>query len=232
MVLEKQPSPPAAEESIPPGAEKMRVHRELKLPQTILPEGDYVFRDRASLSALLIRAAGERQALLSEKWNSIDFTRQMALLIQEEHSSGGYRVEILSIWKCATEIIVEIKDLYPDQGVVTTAFTYPRAFAVVNRSELPVRFLRRDRPWSKEGGKRQPPAAHSADPRPEIRARVDGIIARATAAIGCDEERMALLFENEIDSLLEVCLNTYDRPPLEEIRQILASIAPPTPPCA
>ena len=124
----------------------MRIHWELKL-QIHTPSkctGDFLFRDREAFSEYLIRASNPERAALCEKWNGIDFSRQMAVLVLEEHSTGGYGVRILGIWKCATEILVEILDQVPGPGgAVTEAFSYPIASAVVNRSPLPVRFLRR-----------------------------------------------------------------------------------------
>src|SRR5262245_60847915 len=82
-------------QTIPPGAERMRIHWKLKLPHLQKCQGDYVFRDRESFRALLTRAsAGESRPVPYEKWNSIDFSRQMALLAVEEHSTSGYGVEI------------------------------------------------------------------------------------------------------------------------------------------
>jgi hypothetical protein len=74
---------------------------------------------------------------------------------------------------------------------------------------------------------RQPPAACSPDPRLEIRDRVDRMMAHARPLVELDLERFKQFLESEIDLMLEACLNDYVRPPLEELRQLLASVDPP-----
>ena len=130
----------------------MRVHWKLKLPRMGKCQGDYVFRDRESFKTFLSRAsASDSRSVPYEKWNSLDFSRQMALLTIEEHSHSGNDVQILGVWKCATEIIVEVLDRYTTSEVVLPAFGYPWASAAVNCSELPIRFLRRRKAWGDEG---------------------------------------------------------------------------------
>jgi len=84
-----------------------------------------------------------------EEWNSIDFRRQMALIVAEDHPTGGYDLRILGVWKCASEVLVEVLREIPGPAqALTQAVTSPWTSAVVNRSDLPVRFIRRTRTGS------------------------------------------------------------------------------------
>ena len=138
-----------ASQRIPEGAQELRIHRELKLPYMAKGQGDYCLRDRESFTALLGKVAPPAAVGKYEEWNGIDFARQMALVAVEEHSSGGDEVRIQGVWQSPSEILVDVLDIVPDPGTpVTMAFTYPWASAVVNRSKLPVRFLRRRQTWT------------------------------------------------------------------------------------
>lgn len=122
----------------------MRVHWELKLPPMAGCQGTYVFREREAFAELLTRAAGESDARRYEKWNAIDFRRQMAILVVEHRWTRERPIQVIGVWKCPSEAIVEVLENLPDPGSVTMPASWsPVASAVVNRCDLPVRFVRR-----------------------------------------------------------------------------------------
>lgn len=144
-------TPPAVvtrEPEIPAVAERLKIHWKMKLPHMAKGVGEHVIRDRDALEALFRRACGEERARLYQKWNGIDFGREMAVIAVEEHSTYGYDHEIQAVWKAGAEIVVEILAHYPAPGsVVPQAFSWPASGVVIARSDLPVRFV-----WHRKAG--------------------------------------------------------------------------------
>jgi hypothetical protein len=56
--------------------------------------------------------------------------------------SGGYAVVFGSIQEFNAEIVVEAYELMPGEDcIVTTGLTYPIGYALIRRTEKPVRFV-------------------------------------------------------------------------------------------
>ena len=125
--------PPAA--ALPTDAKPVRIHWSLKLPEP-RTEGDYVMRDDASFASWV----GDRKYVT---WNSLDFKRQMAIVVARSYTSSGWYLSIQSIWETAKEILVFVNETGPALGEITCPLCTNAALGVaVNRSDLPVRFER------------------------------------------------------------------------------------------
>ncbi len=137
--------PPAVltpEPEIPAGAAVLKIHWRMKLPHMAKGVGEHVIRERDALEVLFRRVCGEERTRLYQKWNGIDFGRQMAVIAVEEHSTYGYDHEIQAVWKTGSEIVVEILAQPPASGsVVPQAFSWPASGIVLARSDLPVRLV-------------------------------------------------------------------------------------------
>jgi hypothetical protein len=106
-----------------------------------LAPGEYVVRSAWEFHELLSRVCNEKQALNFEKWNAVDFEKQMLLIGVYEAMSGGHELRIHAVWQSKNEIVVEVHGLYPGAGAVTCATELLSDSVRVPRSELPVRFF-------------------------------------------------------------------------------------------
>jgi hypothetical protein len=73
----------------------------------------------------------------------IDWQRNMMLVIAlGSRRSGGYAVVFGSIYESNAEIRVEVYEMMPGEDcVVTTGVTYPMGYALIRRTEKPVRIV-------------------------------------------------------------------------------------------
>ena len=119
----------------------MHIHWVLKLPD-LRRDGDHVHRDAESFRALLETCGDAKQARLHEKWNALDFRRQMAIVVMHTYGNTGHDHAITSVWKTDREILVVVARRHPAHGAkVFLSFTHPTSGVAINRSDLPVRFI-------------------------------------------------------------------------------------------
>lgn len=124
----------------PEGSQEMRIHWKLKLPELHGRDGDHVVRDREGFRSLLSEC-GERDFSRWERWNSIEWRRQMAIVAVRTFSCGGSTISIDSVWRTETEIVVFLRCTGSWGEPVTQAVEFWTVGVVVNRCDLPVRFV-------------------------------------------------------------------------------------------
>ncbi|MCK6470607.1 MAG: hypothetical protein L6R28_02565 [Planctomycetes bacterium] len=122
--------------AVPPGAEPLRVHWRLKLPDQLsaAQAGDFVFR---SASDFVMYLGTEKSHYA--RWNGVDFSKQMAVLAARILPGNGGDLEIVSAWKADGRVTVCVRLVTPKAKANGERLGHIDG-VVLDRCDLPVDF--------------------------------------------------------------------------------------------
>lgn len=127
---------PASPFAVPPGAEPLRIHWRLKLPEQLSASqaGDFVFR---SASDFVMYLGAEKSHYA--RWNGVDFSKQMAVLSARILPGAGGDLEIVSAWKANGRVTVCVRLVAPKADAGGERMGHLDG-VVLDRCDLPVDF--------------------------------------------------------------------------------------------
>lgn len=130
------PAAPDNPFAVPPGAEPLRVHWRLKLPDQLsaAQAGDFVFR---SASDFVMYLGAEKSHYA--RWNGVDFSKQMAVLTARILPGNGGDLEIVSAWKANRRVTVCVRLVAPKADLGGERLGHIDG-VVLDRCDLPVDF--------------------------------------------------------------------------------------------
>lgn len=134
--LDPRAAAPASPFAVPPGAEPLRVHWRLKLPDQLstAQAGDFVFR---SASDFVMYLGAEKSHYA--RWNGVDFSKQMAVLSARILPGNGGDLEIVSGWKANGRVTVCVRLVSPKAKPSGERLGHVDG-VVLERCDLPVDF--------------------------------------------------------------------------------------------
>lgn len=122
--------------AVPPGAEPLRIHWRLKLPDQLsaAQAGDFVFRSGSDFVMYL----GTEKSHYA-RWNGVDFSKQMAVLAARILPGNGGDLEIVSAWKANGRVTVCVRLVTPKANPSGERLGHIDG-VVLDRCDLPVDF--------------------------------------------------------------------------------------------